>query len=49
MNTSDTIHVSHCMVRTATCGDKVYDNDALVGSYNVSQDKVVALSIPVHG
>ena len=24
MNTSDTMHVSHCMVRTATGGDKVY-------------------------
>ena len=39
MNTSDTMHVSHCMVRTATGpgGDKVYiyDNDVLVGSYNV--------------
>ena len=37
MNTSDTMHVSHCMVRTAAGGDKVYiyDNDVLVGSYNV--------------
>ena len=38
MNTSDTMHVSHCMVRTATGGDKVdklYNNDVLVGSYNV--------------
>ena len=38
MNTSDTMHVSHCMVRTATGGDKVYiiyDNDVLVGCYNV--------------
>ena len=35
MNTSDTMHVSHCMVRTATGGDKVYDNDVLVCCYNV--------------
>ena len=34
MNMSDTMNVSHCMVRTATGGDKVYDNDVLVGSYN---------------
>ena len=41
------MHVSHCMVRTATGGDKVlYDNDVLVGCYNVGQEKVVALSIP---
>ena len=33
MNTSDTMHVSHCMVRTATGGD--YDNYVLVGCYNV--------------
>ena len=32
MNTSDTMHVSHCMVRTATGGD---NNDVLVGSDNV--------------
>ena len=35
MNTSDIMHVSRCMVRTATGGDKVYDNDVLVGSYNI--------------
>ena len=36
MNTSDTMHVSHCMVRMATGGDKfIYDNDVLVGCYNV--------------
>ena len=48
MNMSDTMHVSHCMVRTATGGDNVYiyDNDVLVGCYNVWQEKVVALSIP---
>ena len=35
MNTSDTMHVSHCMVRTATDKVYIYDNDVLVGSDNV--------------
>ena len=36
MITSDTMHVSHCMVRTATgqVGTKfIYDNDVLVTSW----------------
>ena len=37
MNTSDTMHISHCMVRTASCRKKKFlcENDVLVGPYNV--------------